>query len=270
MKKYLIACDIDGTLLSRQGKLSPKTIETLNKVAALGHIVVIATGRPLAGCIHIYNQIGIDYPIITDNGASIDYPGHIDFAKQRTYIPIKIMKTLFEYTKDHLSSAFFSDETTVYAYKYNKNLEKVFAGLNTSKLVEGEFTDLNVEPTGMIFIVNNDFTDKFESWITFQYPDTLSFRRWGTYGKDTTYEIYLKHTSKASAINYLLNYYSIDKNNTIAFGDGYNDIEMIKEMRFGIAMKNGVQDLKDVSFQVSKETNDELGVAKYLIRFFDL
>ncbi len=270
MKKYLIACDIDGTLLTRKSDLLDETIKTLRKVSDLGHIVVIATGRPLAGCIHIYNQIGIDRPIITDNGGSIDYPGHIDFAKQRTYIPIKIMKTLFEYSKEHIHSTFFSIDDTVYAYKYDKELERYFAGLNHGRLIEDEFTNLNVEPTGMIMVINDDFRDKFESWISFQYPDTLSFRQWGSDGKNTIYEVYLKHTSKASAIRYLINYYGIDPKNTIAFGDGYNDIEMISEVSFGIAMKNGVNTLKDVAYQVTDYTNDEAGLAKYLQRFFNV
>lgn len=271
MKKYLIACDIDGTLLNEQGKLDPITIETLRKVSDLGHKVVIATGRPLGGCLHIYNEIGIDNPIITDNGASIDHPGHIEFAKQRTYIPIKVMKTLFEYSKDHIESAFFSIEKTVYAYKYNKELETYFVGLSSGKLIECEFTDLDVEPNGMIFLINHDFVDKFESWITFQYPETLSFRRWGTdKNGNVMYEVYLKHTSKASALNYLINYFNIDPKNTIAFGDGINDLEMIKEMSFGVAMKNGVPQLKEVAYQITDVTNDEAGLAKYLQKFFNL
>lgn len=270
MKKYLIACDIDGTLLSRKGELAKETIETLRKVEKLGHIVVIATGRPLSGALQIYQEIGIDYPIITDNGASIDFPGHMEFAKQRTYIPNKVMKTLFAYSKPFTSSAFFDIGHDVYAYKYDKKLEKIFAGLSRGNIIDCEFTDLDVEPSGMIFFIKNDATDKFENWIKTQYPDTLSYRQWGSNHENTTYEVYLKHISKASAIRHLLNYYDIDINNTIAFGDGVNDLEMIREMRFGIAMKNAVQELKDVAFQVAKETSDNLGLAKYLQHFFDL
>lgn len=270
MKKYLIACDIDGTLLNSKGELQEEIVTTLRKVSDLGHIVVIATGRPLGGCIHIYKEVGVERPIITDNGGSIDFPGHIEFARQRTYIPIKIMKTLFEYSKEHISSAFFSIEDTVYAYKYDKNLERYFSGLNSGNLIEGEFTDFDVEPTGMIMVIKNNFRDKFESWINFQYPETLSFRQWGSDERDTIYEVYLKHTSKASALKYLINYYSIDPKNTIAFGDGYNDIEMIRDMSFGIAMKNGVDALKDVAYQVTDYSNDDAGVAKYLKRFFNI
>ncbi|MFA6801223.1 MAG: HAD family hydrolase [Acholeplasmataceae bacterium] len=271
MKKYLIACDIDGTLLNEQGKLLPETIETLRKVHQLGHIVVIATGRPLGGCIHIYNEIGIDRPIITDNGASIDYPNHIEFARQRTLIPIEVMKTLFEYSKSYIESAFFSIDDTVYAYKYSKELESYFAGLNSGRLIEAEFTDLNVNPTGMIYLINKNFADKFESWIEFQYPDTLSFRRWGKdLNGNIMYEVYLKHTSKASALRDLISYFKIDPKNTMAFGDGINDLEMIKEMTFGVAMKNGVDPLKEAAYQVTEVTNDEAGLAKYLQKFFNL
>ncbi len=270
MKKYFIACDIDGTLLNKKGELLPEVIETLNKVAALGHIVVIATGRPLAGSLAIYKQLGIDFPIITDNGASIDWPEHIEFAKQRTYIPIKVMKTLFEFSKDHITTSFFSNENTVYAYKYDKRLEALFTGLDSRVLIEDEYTNLDIEPSGMIFVMQNDFVDQFENWILTQYPNTLSFRQWGSDAKNTIYEVYLKHTSKASAIRYLLNYYNIDPKNTIAFGDGHNDLEMIGEMSFGIAMQNGVDELKEVAYQVTDVDNDHAGLAKYLQKFFNL
>ncbi len=270
MKKYLVACDIDGTLLSHDGKLAQETIDTLHKVSDLGHVVVIATGRPLSGALQIYQSINIDYPIITDNGASIDFPGHIEFAKQRTFIPNKVMKTLFAYSKPFTTCAFFDRGHHVYAYKYDKKLEKIFAGLSRGHVIDCEFTDLDVEPSGMIFFIENESKEKFENWIITQYPDTLSFRQWGSDNKSTTYEVYLKHVSKASAIQHLLNYYHIDPDNTIAFGDGINDLEMIRDMRFGVAMKNAVKELKDVAFHVTKETSTELGVSKYLKHFFDL
>lgn len=271
MKKYLIACDIDGTLINDQKELEQVTIETLRKVRDLGHTVIIATGRPLAGALHIYNQLGIEFPIITDNGASIDFPGHIEFAKQRTYIPLPVMKTLFAYSKEYLVSAFFSDEEKVYAYKYNEDLEKFFVGLTRNNLIECDFNDLDVEPNGLIFLVKPEHKDKIEKWIDFQYPDILSFRIWGTDKEgNIMYEIYLKHVSKASAIKYVLDYYSIDPKNTIAFGDGVNDVEMISQMTFGIAMKNCVPELKDVCYQMTEYDNNEQGLAKYLNKFFNL
>ena len=56
--KYLIACDLDGSLLNKKSELTKKTIKTLNDVRKLGHIGVLATGRPCGGAIGKYEQIG--------------------------------------------------------------------------------------------------------------------------------------------------------------------------------------------------------------------
>ena len=45
MQAYLIAIDLDGTTLNNQSQLSPYTIQVLQQVRDMGHLVVIATGR---------------------------------------------------------------------------------------------------------------------------------------------------------------------------------------------------------------------------------
>ena len=93
---------------------------------------------------------------------------------------------------------------------------------------------------------------------------------WGQDHKHAIYEIYLKHISKASAIEYVRKYYGIDKANTIAFGDGVNDIEMIEYVTLGVAMKNAMPEVLAVCNDITKETNDDHGIANYLINHFDL
>lgn len=93
--KYLIACDLDGTTLNRQGELTTKTIKVLQHLRSLGHIVCLATGRPFNGAIGKYEEVGLDTPLITDNGGSIENPVDPTFPKQRTYIPVHMMHQLY-------------------------------------------------------------------------------------------------------------------------------------------------------------------------------
>jgi len=93
---------------------------------------------------------------------------------------------------------------------------------------------------------------------------------WGKDQKHAIYEIYLKHISKASAIEIVRQYYDIDHKNTIAFGDGVNDIEMIEYAHLGVAMKNAMSEVIDVSNDITKDTNDHHGIANYLVKHFDL
>ena len=268
MQKYLIACDIDGTTLNDSGQLTPRTMTILKKYHDLGHLVVLATGRPRGAALPIYEQIGLKTPIVTDNGASIDHPYDHDFARVKTYIPKDVMDKLFTFSKPFLDSAFFSDETTFYAYQYNAHLENYFVKVPNLAYVEGDFTDFDVEPSGMIFSIKEENQQDLESWIITHYANIISFRLWGSGHGLSIYEIYNKHTSKSTALSYLLSYYDIPKENLIAFGDGINDIEMIRDAAHGIAMKNGNEALKAVAKAITFDTNDEDGLVTYLDHFF--
>lgn len=50
-KPFLIACDLDGTLLNSAGELTPETIERIKEIINQGHIFCIVTGRPIRGTV---------------------------------------------------------------------------------------------------------------------------------------------------------------------------------------------------------------------------
>jgi hypothetical protein len=267
---YLITCDLDGTTLNRQGELTNKTINVLRHLKNQGHTVVLATGRPFSGAIGKYEELGLDTPLITDNGGSIENPVDSSFAKQRTYIPIHMMHQLFEFAKPMIISTFFSIDDVVYAYKYDKKLEEFFSGIHSDRVVEGEFTTFNVQPTGMVYLIQSDKQKPFEDFINEHFGHTLSHRLWGVENGYAVYEVYLKHVSKASAIKYLLDHYQIPQERWIALGDGINDVEMIRDAGIGVAMKNAVPELHAVAKVITERTHDVDAFAHFLFDFFHL
>ncbi|MBE0700716.1 MAG: HAD family phosphatase [Acholeplasmataceae bacterium] len=268
--KYLIACDLDGSLLNSRGEITKKTIKVLTMLKDQGHKVVLATGRPFSGAYPKYEELNLDTPLITDNGGSIQNPTDSSFAKQKTYIPLDMMHQLFTFSKPYLASAFFSVDDTVYAYRYDERLQGFFSGTRARNIIQKDFDQLTVEPTGIVFLVFVDHQALFEGYIEAHLRQTLSYRQWGTDRKYAIYEVYLRHISKSSAIKYLLDHYGMTYNQVIAFGDGVNDVEMIRDAHLGIAMKNGMDDVKRVAKDITEFTNDEDGIAKYLVKFFDL
>lgn len=268
--KHLIICDLDGSLLNHEGDVTSQSKKVLRHLESLGHKVIIATGRPHSGAIQIYGDLGIHNVLITDNGGSIQHPKDASFATQKTYIPKAITHELFKHTHHYLDSAFYSDEKTVYAYKYDPRLRMFFSSLDKRTVIDKPFTEFDVEATGIIYLVQTPQIETFETYFKSTFSDTLSFRMWGQDHKHAIYEIYLKHISKASAIEYVRKYYGIDKAHTIAFGDGVNDIEMIEYATLGVAMKNAMPEVLAVCNDITKETNDDHGIANYLINHFDL
>ncbi|PKK93559.1 MAG: hypothetical protein CVV61_04030 [Tenericutes bacterium HGW-Tenericutes-6] len=268
--KYLIACDLDGSLLNKEGHITEKSKNVLKKLESEGHMIVLATGRPFSGAYPKYEFLDLNTPIITDNGGSIEHPKDKTFAKQKTFIPLDMMHEIFKFSKPFTITSFFSIDDMTYAYQYDPKLEAFFSGINSDKVIEGEHTAFTVEPTGLVYIIETNAMQTFEHYISETFGHTLSTRCWGNDPKTAVYEVYLKHISKASAIKYLLEYYNMPHHAWIAFGDGVNDIEMIGQAHHGVAMKNAVDEVKKVADAVTEYDHDDDGLANYLIQFFNL
>lgn len=267
---YAITLDIDGTLLNRDGALSDLTIKTIEKLKENGHLVMLATGRPLGGAMPIYRALNLKTPIVTDNGSCIDHPTDDLFPKKRTYMPVEVMHQLFLASKPYLISAFFNVEEIVYAYQYSQELEHIFAGLSEANVIEKPFDEIHEKPTGLIFIIEKSQNQILESYITSHFSDLLSYRLWGGDGDVSVYEIYLKDVSKSSAIQTVLKHYTIPLDRWISFGDGINDLEMIADAYLGVSMKNAHPSVIKIAKDLTSDDNHDDGLAKYLIAYFNL
>ena len=87
------------------------------------------------------------------------------------------------------------------------------------------------------------------------------------HGTANSFEICDLDTSKATGVEKVLEHLNIDKDHSYAFGDGLNDLEMIKYVGHGIAMKNAVDQLKEVADEVIGHV-DENGLEEYLKRIY--
>ena len=72
--KKIIAVDLDGTLLNSESQLSDFTKQTIKKVSAKGHKIIITTGRPYRMAIDYYKELGLDTPMINFNGSLTHIP----------------------------------------------------------------------------------------------------------------------------------------------------------------------------------------------------
>jgi len=268
--RKLIALDLDGTTLNKQGEITEKTKKVVKKLRELGHVIVLATGRPFSGAYPKYQELELDTPLVTDNGGSIENPVDKTFARQKTYIPLEMMHDIFRHAKNYTVTSFFCIDDMTYAYQYDPKLEAFFSGVNGDKIIEGEHINFLVEATGLVYIIKEEAMDDFETYIKETFGHTLTHRLWGTEHGTAVYEVYLKHISKASAIKYLLEYYGISPKDWIALGDGVNDVEMIRDANHGVAMKNATPEVKAVARDITKFDHDEEGVARYLKHYFDL
>jgi hypothetical protein len=84
--------------------------------------------------------------------------------------------------------------------------------------------------------------------------------------KGLSFDLTLKGESKAKGIRKLVESLGMDMEDTVAFGDGRNDVEMLSEVGFGIAMGNGADEAKEVANYVTDDV-DKNGIEKALDKF---
>ena len=83
---------------------------------------------------------------------------------------------------------------------------------------------------------------------------------------DTGYDVFSKNCSKSVGIEKVLEYYGIAREDTMAFGDGMNDKEMLELVKIGVAMGNAKDEIKSIADYVTDDVNHD-GIIKALEHF---
>lgn len=274
MEKYIISLDLDGTLLNKKSKISFRTRFYLRRLAKKGHVVFINTGRPYSGCVHLYRKLGIyKYPLCCNNGAVIA------FFKDKRSTPTfetkpvdnKIMGELYEEIKPYSISGFALDEYEHYFFnmnsvppfiqKYHKPKNPIFTTLE-------EITKIPVVSYTIYFDEIN--LDKVKNVLSNSKYNSLKQIFWGVHDDGASFNFASSEVSKATAIKRMQELYNIDDEHVIAFGDSYNDIDMLSYAKYGICMRNGRIDMVKKANYITKKDNDHNGIVDYLKKNFNL
>ncbi len=265
MDKYIIGIDLDGTLLVDHKEISDFNKKVINKVRELGHKVVIATGRPSFGAMPFYKELKLDTPLIIDNGSSvISNNGEVIFESK---MPLELLKRLFYENLDLIDSSFCNGKINGYIYNKNDIFREILISMNCSNFIEGPLDKILEEEVHSFMCIarpekTDELVDRFNSY------EGISARVWK--GEVHIIEVYQSSLSKLTALKQAAEYLGINFENSIAFGDDVNDIEMIQGCSFGYALSNGVDIVKEIAYGVTKYPNDKNGVGMQLVEFFKL
>lgn len=267
-EKYIIFLDLDGTALYDWQTITEKTVETIIKVSSLGHIVCIATGRPYRSSKVFYDKLKLKTPIINYNGALIHHPFNEHFDEITREINLHYILKVFEDIGHLIENAFCEYYEDIYLYKENDDIMPLVHP-EGGNLIIGEFKKtLQLNPNGFILLTYPDTIKQVEEYLNSNLLGKLNFRNWGG-DYNQIIEMYTPETNKGNAIKLISSYYNIPEERIIAFGDGENDIEMIKNAGIGVAMENAVENVKKVA-KYHTQSNIEDGVANFLIKYFNL
>ena len=281
-EKWLITIDLDGTFLNTgtPGKpnysYNPYNLEILKKVISLGHKVSIVTGRPWRDAKRIYEELNLDSIIGNYNGAHIHYPSNDEFVDLTFSINQEIWIKVFKEEKLKNITKSIVVETLDKIYTSKNNNETFLERISASSInnCEWDFNKkLPMNPQAIYISLDYKECDPFNilQILKRKYGDSLFFRLWDEREHGwMLLEINQKGSNKGTAMKYIASYYNIPLSNTISFGDGLNDKEMLIEASIGVAMKNAKGTVKTYADDTTDFTNDEAGVGKYLKEFFNI
>lgn len=265
--KYLIAVDLDDTLITGFNNYDKKSFELL-KTLSKNNYVVIATGRPLRSSKYYYDLLELNTPIINYNGALVHHPKDKNFEKSTVSVDKEWIIKIFEDNKDKLTNIFCEVEDDIFLWHEENEIEP-YLHLEGGILHTGNFRDILVEnPNGAILFSKIGTEETLKKYIEDTFKGNLKIRFWD----DKNYvvsEVYNPITTKGNGIKKILDYYKIDKENTIAIGDGHNDIELFEEVNIRVAMENAHPELKKIATHITKSVKEN-GVYHFLSDFFEI
>ncbi len=251
-----IACDMDGTLVDDEKVIHEKVFSTLDYLKSKNIIFCAASGRQYNSLKHIFGEHGKDMLFIAENGSYVVYKDKEIFSttmkedlwkkiahgsmKQEGLKPVLCCRDSI-YTDDIKTAEVMSTPK----FGYNVNYVEDILSVKDEIIKITVMDDNPYKNKGMEFL-QKSFGNETEIAVSgFGCIDIMN-----------------KGISKGTAINQILKNFGIDKNEAAAFGDNFNDIEMLKEVGYSFAMKNSVDEIKSHAKFVTKYTNNECGVVR--------
>lgn len=263
----LYVSDLDGTLLNDKAQISNITKNILNKAINNNVNFSIATARTPATIVDILKDINITLPVISMNGSAIY---DIKNNKYISYITLQesiVKDLLLLFNKYDLTPFIYTikDNKLFSYYKRLSNSYQIDFFNNRKKSKLKTFINDDIEDcSNVLYFTLIDNKRKVEQlYDKIKHLDNIYIVKYKDVYNPNVYnlEIYDINATKANAINKLKD--SLHFENLIVFGDNLNDLPMFKISDECYAVKNAVNELKEISTSVISYNTDD-AVAKFI------
>jgi Cof subfamily protein (haloacid dehalogenase superfamily) len=256
----LIATDLDGTVLDARLRISARTRAALSRVERAGIVLVPATARQILGIKMLAPQYPFSGWVASSNGAVVTHLTTDELLAEAT-IPPASMTGLVERVEAAVpGSAFF----VVYGAGRQRAAEASYQRLS-------QFSDHKLDPAGFPVMSRAQLTGLAANKVAVRHPDLSSAELFAllrsllvelavTHSGAPFVEISAGGISKAWGLERLRAHLDIPRERTLAFGDAYNDLEMLSWAGRAIAMSGAPESLLAVADEVAPGV-DEDGVA---------
>ncbi|NLB72935.1 MAG: HAD family phosphatase [Firmicutes bacterium] len=258
----LVAIDIDYTLIGSDLKISDATKRAIGAAIDAGSIITLATGRMYRAAVPFAEELGIDAPLITYDGALVKTA-----RTQEVYwhkpIPLEDAGVILAHLESlgfHIN-VYVDDE--LYVASLNEQARHYMAHVNVvANPVENLLEFLNRPPTKLLMMAEPETVDKLLPELERKFGDRSHVAR----SLPSYIEFTGKGVTKGSALAGLSEHLGIPKDGVMAIGDSENDISMLSYAGIGVAVNNARDSVKEAADYVADGISGD-GVAEAIYRF---
>ena len=268
----IILLDLDGTLLTSDKQISPGNRAALERAAAMGVHIVPATGRFFQGMPAVVRELPFVRYAVTINGAQV-YDAEEDAVRHRAEIAPAAAERVFD-RLDTLPVIYdcFLDGWGYMDARHYAQIDRFIADPRVNRMVKDlrrpvedfrAFIRRENRPLQKIQMFFHDLDRRREALeaLPRAFPDLAV-----TSSIPNNIEINDGAATKGEGLRFLCRHLGVDVRDTMAFGDGSNDMAMIQAAGIGVAMANADPALQAAADYVT-DTNDADGVAKAIEKF---
>jgi len=263
-KLQIVFSDVDGTLLDSSQCITPKTRNALQTLHAQNIPFVIISARSPSGIYPIIEEYGLHCAIVSYSGSLIldedrrvvyhrgmsraEAGAILAFAEQEQFPMTWCIYSFDEWlVKDRTDPRIVREERVVKATAKEGGIDAVTAD----------------EVHKLLFICDPAYTDTIEAAVKAKFPQFSVVK-----SSNILLEIMPNGTTKAQAVQTLCDLWQIPVEHAAAFGDNYNDVEMLELVGHGWLMGNAPAPLKArLPHQTADHNHD--GIAQVLSRFLE-
>ncbi len=247
--------DIDGTLVSFTTHTVPDSARrAIERLRERGVKVFISTGRLLKHA-SIVKDIPVDGYITVNGGYCITSSGEVIFEQA---IPRQTVERVLDLSDKHGFVVSVMTHEDMYVARSNERVEKIAKMISIAPKV----TDVRAVAAEQSVVQMCPYISReLEAEIMPLLPELMS-SRW----IETFMDLNVRGVDKSLGVRKVMEYYGLSLDEAMAFGDGGNDVPMVRDAALGVAMGNACDELKQVADYVTLSV-DEDGIAVALEHF---
>lgn len=278
-KIHAFIFDMDGTLLNDKNQISESNLNAINFLHLNNKKVIIATGRPNYMNHQYYDALNLKDAIIGINGAMVDLNWrNLNQTKVMGYLSKESFKKIASYLNENKIDFLTYHKNSMYGFNYNNPPwfeNRIYPKIQSDNKYKWNYKEIALEklydflekkPGEFVFLKILVISQKQSEQTLLKLKEFLNKFNDLYYLKSQSdvIDIMPLNISKGQTLLDISKDINLSLENALAIGDQENDIEMLKNVAYPVAMLNAKKELKKIAWKVTNLDNNNSGIADFI------